>query len=116
MNIRTEVSTRRARPLRRCWVVVAAMLALAGTAILPSSAVAATAATSPTVTELSAGPGYVTAGAEVTGTLEIVARGNMTVTAVGLAVRNSSGAAFDFPGAQPNVTLGTTPYVYTSAG
>jgi hypothetical protein len=68
------------------------------------------------VTELSAGPGYVTAGAQVSGTLEIQARGAMTVASLGIAVRDAAGDNYDFPGDQSNVTLGTAPYAYTSQG
>jgi len=98
----------------RYFAVMASVLALAGVIILPGRASAATGSASLVVTELSAGPGYVTAGTEVAGTMQIVARGNMTVEAVGIAVRNAAGTAYDFPGAQPNVTLGTTPYTFTS--
>jgi len=71
-------------------------------------------ATGPTVTEVSLGPAQVTAGSAVTGTLELAASQLVTAKTVGIAVRDSVGAQYDYPGAASNVRLSRSTYKLVS--
>ena len=69
--IRTEGSTRRAKLLRRYWAVVAAMVALAGTAVLPGTAGTYRDLPSHTMTVGAAAPGSSPLGIPGTWNLEL---------------------------------------------
>ncbi|MDQ6946454.1 MAG: glycoside hydrolase family 16 protein [Actinomycetota bacterium] len=71
-------------------------------------------AADPTVTQVTLSPGYVAAGSSVRGTLQVTASSSLTARAVGIAVRDSAGAQFDYPAAASNLSLGPSTYTFTS--
>jgi len=70
--------------------------------------------TTPTVTEIALTPAALSAGTPVAGTLQLRASAKLTARSVGIAVRDSSGGHYDYPGAATNVSLTTSTYTYTS--
>jgi hypothetical protein len=69
-------------------------------------------ATSPAISLVSLAPGVLEAGLPYTATLVVTSTGSVAVQAITVAVRTSTGANTDFPGAQAATIDGT--YVYTS--
>jgi hypothetical protein len=81
---------------------------------LPSTTLTVGAAPSSGVSELAISPAYTTAGASLTGALQLSSSTSVTARSVGIAVRDSNGNQYDFPGAATNVGLGKTTYAYNS--
>jgi hypothetical protein len=87
----------------------AAAVVLTAMAVYPASAQAST----PTISLVSLAPGVIEAGIPYSATLVVDSTGSITVQAILVAVRDSSGDNLDFPGSVSATIDGT--YVYTSA-
>lgn len=98
------------------------LLTAAAAALLTGCAVASGAtftaaprAAAPTVTQLQLSPGYLAAGESARATLKVTAPVCTDVARLTAAVRSSSGANLDFPGAVNNIRLCPSGYTLTTS-